>query len=286
MADFNINLHRRIPIAVMEGRYQPYYSVPQVFLNELMRNYLLLVSESYKARSFLGGEPNMNPPSTYSPHRGQEDDYGNSWEQLKPKTYRMKQKLKKGGGLQSTLLNRLKDYGDNPAAKSVLDRYVIRGSYNGDNINIRTGELLASFYPPIVVDGTIVPGPDQWFQVSGIGSGMPTIEFQSLLSEKEATCEKFGRPIIPSQEQHYEWVRESIEPALEAAEREFDNLLFKYGHTRGGPKSRAPKDYQMPLPLDLGDPKDPKPKERMRGPKRYKGPMRGQMGLDFGDDDD
>ena len=146
MTTLRVRIEGRIPRRVMENHYPLYESVPKVFLASLIQKYLEQIYESYAARSKLGDNPNMSTKG--DPVMGQTDSMGNRWVQLKPKTYRYKQKLYEKGESKEYLRERLKEYAGNQAS-AVLSRFVDSVEpISGDNINIRTGELLAAFILP------------------------------------------------------------------------------------------------------------------------------------------
>ncbi len=240
---YSVDLNRRIPKPVFYGKYPLYESVAKVFKNVLLQTYLQQVYDSYLTRSQLSGEPNMKEDWESDPTMGEADDDNNQWIQLAPKTYRTKTKAHKEGKLQKYLQERLADYGNNPAAKHVLERIVKTGGYEQDRINIRTGELLASFFPPHIEGDEIRPHHHQNVSVT-----LTSLEFSTTLGDKEETCAKFGREIIPEGMER-DWIERAIPPALDAAEIEYDRLLMRYRHKPGGSKTKAPRTtaYQLPL---------------------------------------
>ena len=230
MTTLRVRIEGRIPRRVMENHYPLYESVPKVFLAAIVQKYLEQIYESYADRSVLGDAPNMDPKG--EPKIGQEDKLGNTWHQLKPKTYRTKQKSFASGRSQEYLRDRLRDYAGDQA-QQVLSRFVESVSpISGDNINIRTGELIAAFTPPPLINGELVPGPNQIIRQGG-GTAF---SFKTTLEEKEDTVEKFGRPIIPDEETKLFWLEQSIEMAINEAEIEFQRLMMQYGHTYRGQK--------------------------------------------------
>lgn len=230
MTTLRVRIEGRIPRRIMENHYPLYESVPKVFLAALVQKYLEQIYDSYTARSVLSDIPNMDPKG--EPVISEEDEDGNTWTQLRPKTYRTKQKQFESGSSQDYLRERLNEYSGNQAAE-VLSRFVDTVQpISGDNINIRTGELLAAFFPPPLIDGELVPGPNQICK----HTGGTNFSFRTTLEEKEDTVEKFGRPIIPDQYTKELWLERSIELAINEAETEFQRLMMEYGHTYRGQK--------------------------------------------------
>lgn len=230
MTTLRVRIEGRIPRRIMENHYPLYESVPKVFLAAIVQKYLEQIYESYADRSELGAEPNMDPKET--PIMGKEDELGNSWVQLKPKTYRTKQKSFKSGATKEYLRNRINDYAGDQAER-VLRRFVETiAPISGDNINIRTGELIAAFYPPPLINGELVPGPNQIIRQGG-GTDF---FFKTTLEEKEETVAQFDRPIIPDEDTKLYWLEQSIDLAINEAETEFQRLMMQYGHTYRGQK--------------------------------------------------
>lgn len=228
MTTLRVRIEGRIPRRIMENHYPLYESVPKVFLAALVQKYLEQIYDSYTARSVLSDSPNMNPKG--EPVMSEEDKDGNTWTQLRPKTYRTKQSSVNES--RDYLRQRMDEYAGNQASE-VLARFVDPVSpISGDNINIRTGELLAAFFPPPLIDGELVPGPNQICK----HTGGTKFSFRTTLEEKEDTVEQFGRPIIPDPYTKELWLERSIELAINEAESEFQRLMMEYGHTYRGQK--------------------------------------------------
>lgn len=228
MTTLRVRIEGRIPRRIMENHYPLYESVPKVFLAALVQKYLEQIYDSYTARSVLSDDPNMNPKG--EPVMSEEDKDGHTWTQLRPKTYRTKQSSVNES--RDYLRQRMDEYAGNQASE-VLARFVDPVSpISGDNINIRTGELLAAFFPPPLIDGELVPGPNQICK----HTGGTAFSFRTTLEEKEDTVEQFGRPIIPDPYTKELWLERSIELAINEAETEFQRLMMEYGHTYRGQK--------------------------------------------------
>lgn len=229
MTTLRVRIEGRIPRRIMENHYPLYESVPKVFLAALVQKYLEQIYDSYTARSVLSDSPNMDPKG--EPVMSEEDEDGHTWTQLRPKTYRTKQKSVDKS--RSYLRERMSEYAAPEVAAKVLARFVDPVSpISGDNINIRTGELLAAFFPPPLVDGELIPGPNQICK----HTGGTKFTFKTRLEEKEDTVEQYGRPIIPDQYTKELWLERAIELAINEAETEFQRLMMEYGHTYRGQK--------------------------------------------------
>ena len=147
------------------------------------------------------------------PKQGRPDNYGDFWDQLKPKTYRSKAKGNKGGAYAEYLETKT-----SRAAKAIVNRIRNANHLSGDHINIRTGRLLASYFPGPLVNGRIVRTEDQNMEFKGV-----SIHFDNNnIPYADLAVDQYGRPIISSNEE--QWISESFEVATEAATSEYQRI--------------------------------------------------------------
>lgn len=196
-----------IPASVLKGQIPSFLAVHNEFINRTMQFYLKKIYDSYYERSHLDDEPDMRTDKQgYNPISGREDDLGDSWIQLRPKTYRLKRKLNNKEPLTTYLESRTSF-----AAKETLKRMANIDYDSGDGINIRTGALLASFFPGPVVDGKLTTREDQ-----KISKDESKISFETLVDYFDE-IQKSPRPILTDENQ-VAWINEAIAYGMQRAE--------------------------------------------------------------------
>lgn len=208
-----------IPSAVLAGRIPRFKTVNTVFLASIVRKWYQLAYNSYVLRSDLGKPPNMKNGGD-PPVRGLPDREKNTWKQLKPSTYRVKKSLQKTGKY-TEYLQRI----NTPAAEHVLEAIQTMNYRKGEGTNIRTGRLLASFFPPRVVGGKLLAGPDQLIKINGLN-----IDIDFKISYAKRITEGLGldRPVFVNGND-LEWLQKAIQIGLIEARKEYDRLSARYG---------------------------------------------------------
>lgn len=181
-----------------------------------MQEYLRIVYESYQERSHLDDEPNMKwgtKADKEGPKIGRPDDWGNSWEQLRPKTYRLKKKGNQGGKYAEYLEGK-----KFKAAKEIAARIRNSGGEmgSGDFINIRTGQLLASYAPGPIINNVLQVNTFQNVEFKGTG-----IHFDNNnVPHADKANNQYNRPIIP-EDSEPQWIAQAFDVAMDAAEKEY-----------------------------------------------------------------
>lgn len=216
MSQYGVNNKGLVPGYILKGKSQKYLSVHTIFLNTFIQEYLRRVYESYDERSHLDQEPNMKwgtKADSEGPKQGRPDNYGDFWDQLRPKTYRSKAKGNKAGAYAEYLETKT-----SRAAKSIVNRIRNANHLSGDHINIRTGRMLASFFPGPLVNNQIVKTEDQNIVLEGIN-----IHFDNNnIDYADTAMDQFNRPIISDNEPT--WIEESFEIATNAAANEYQRI--------------------------------------------------------------
>ena len=213
-----------IPKVVLAGRIPKYRSVNTVFLSETIREWYRLAYRSYIMRSDLGRPPNMsgdgNPPVI-----GRPDDDKKTWKQLKPSTYRTKKSLQKTGAYTKHL-----EKINTVAANYVLGLIQTMNYRSGDGTNIRTGRLLAAFFPPRMSGGRLVAGPDQSITISGLHVN---IEFKIPYAKRITLGYGLPRPIFVDGNDE-DWMQKATLVGIREARKEYDRLVARHGEYAGG----------------------------------------------------
>ena len=172
MAKITIDVRKRIPKTVLLGHVERYKPVHTVFKNTLIVEFISQIHDSYIARS-----------------QGDSDDYGNTWKSLKRSTVEFKKGLKQSGDLGSFINSRMSQR-LKQRMTSVLDQFGFDSTTDG--INIRTGELITAYTPPLVGSNNVLyPNPGQSISVDGL-----RLRFDVDVDHADAV-DASGRPIIP-----------------------------------------------------------------------------------------
>ena len=213
---------------VLKGQLPSYKSVHTVFVNNVLQRFLQLVYQSYLDRSHLDGPPNLSEGPGYVPEYGRTDDQGNSWEQLKPVTYDIKQDIADRGKYASYVASRR-----SRAARHTHSLIKDIQPIEGDGINIRTGRLLAAMFPGPIINGRLVKTKDQNIEISGT-----SIHFDTDAIPYSEDVEASKRPIIP-EDSFISWMQEAIDHAIPLAELEYQRLLEKARLKKRRQRARA-----------------------------------------------
>ena len=230
-----------IPLDIVQGLRRGYETVNTVFLHTTIREWYRLCYRSYLMRSRIESS-NLKGDGT-PPKYGEEDEDGHRWVQLKPSTIRLKKSLKKRGK-ETEYLSKIRSPVADYIKENVLpmfDRSV------GDGINIRTGRLLASVYPPQVQGQKLLAGKDQDIKIETLPN--PAIEINSKVPWAPQIFYHRSRPLF---EDRYEdvWMEKAVAKGLAAAKIEYDRIearkkndnlqRSKSGRNRTGRKRRGP----------------------------------------------
>lgn len=146
-----------IPSEVLKGQIPYFLPVHNLFINLSIQGLMKRIYNSYYQRSHLDTNPSMDWKK-YRPKMGRADDQGKKWVQLSPRTYAIKKMMAQDDVLKDYLTSQR-----SRAAESTLKRLVNISFADGDGINIRTGRLLAAYFPPPVSGGRIYATADQVF---------------------------------------------------------------------------------------------------------------------------
>jgi hypothetical protein len=203
-----------IPKIVLEGRLPKYKSVHTIFTSYALFYFCKTAFESYLARSELGQKPDM---SGRTKKQGRQDKDGLSWHQLKPRTYRIKLKPGALGGHLEKV---------NTKASEEVQKFMEDVDFGRDGINIRTGRMLAAFYPPRFVGGKLTGGPDQEVAVNGLSV---TLNFPGIYYADEILYGRQWHRALFANDIDERWMKEACERAIPYAKAEYDRLVRRYG---------------------------------------------------------
>lgn len=204
-----------IPASVLNGYIDYFLPVHNEFINRTLQFYLKSIYESYWERSHLDQPPNMTPDPGWKPHRGRDDEHGDNWIQLRPSTYEIKARIDPDE--QRTYLRER----TSQAAVQTLRRLntINFQDKNGDGINIRSGRLLASFYPGnIDGNGNYLARADQ-----KVTKKRGMIGFETNVKEHYETVQQSRRKIL-TPEKGVRWMNDAVRSALPFAEKVFIDL--------------------------------------------------------------
>lgn len=211
-----------IPLSILTGRAGKFWRpVRRVLLVTFLTGLLQRIYDSYLERSHLDDTPDMKSfEQGYSPKRGREDDLGNSWVQLRPQTYRIKKDIIDGGYQREYIDRRLASRSKtNRTRAEAVSKILDNTDFDSDGINIRTGELLESYHPPIIGDNQqSYFGKGQEIVIKGLH-----ISFKSIVTHAEDVNNSI-RPITkPAWETI--WMQEANDEAIAAAYNKYQELL-------------------------------------------------------------
>jgi len=223
MATMDVDARGRIPPSILKGFIPRYRSVHVTFMNTVIIEFMTRIYNSYLERSHLDDVPDMRRDEEgYSPKYGRTDDKGNSWEQLRPNTYRIKKQIVEEGSHRDYIRKRANT--QNKGLRERIEKLaeiLDNTNFEADGINIRTGRLLAAHHPPrLGGNNQIYPGRDQNFVVTN-----SSIHFETTV-EYADEVDKL-RELVP-EDSAQEWMMESIAIALNRAEETYLRLKTRY----------------------------------------------------------